>query len=382
MRYLVLGAGLQGRAAAYDLLQASDTRMVALADAQPAALEAARARLAVPAALQTVLANAADPAAIEALARDFDVVLSCVPYALNLPLARAAVAAGCHFLDLGGSTEIVREELALDAEARAAGVAVVPDCGLGPGMISTIAVAAMEGYARVDEVRIYDCGLPQNPRPPLNYMLLFSVQGLLNEYFHPGTALRDGRRVEVDGLSEVETIDCPPPLGRCEAAHAAGGVSTLAYTYEGRIGTLFNKLIRYPGHIALMHALRDMGFLDEQPLRVAGADVSPWAMTARVLERHLDRPGERDLVFIRVIVNGEKDGRTAQTVCEMLDVFDEATGFTAMTRTTGFSAAIVAQMLARGEIAPGARPVELAVPPGPFLAEAARRGFQFRWHHI
>jgi lysine 6-dehydrogenase len=377
MRYLVLGAGLQGRAAAHDLLRCGGE--VLLCDASEAALASASAFLGAHPALRTARADAAQPAQIAGLARGCTVVLSCVPYFLNLPLARAAIEAGCHFLDLGGSTEIVLQELALDAAARAQGVGLVPDCGLGPGMISTIAVAAMEGYSRIDEVLIYDCGLPQQPRPPLNYMLLFSVHGLLNEYFHEGTALQHGRRVAVAGLSDLETIECPPPLGRCEAAHASGGLSTMAYTFEGKVGRMFNKLIRYPGHIGLMHALRDMGFLDEQPLDVNGVSLPPWAMTARVLERHLDRPGEKDLVFIRVIVRGEKDGQARETVCQMFDAFDEAAGLTAMMRTTGFPASIVAQMLARGEIGPGARPVELAVPARPFLREAEQRGFRFTW---
>src|SRR4051812_35780356 len=156
MKYLVLGAGLQGRAAAYDLLRAGDTDEVLLADASEESLASAQTWLASP-SLRTAVVDARSPESVAALARGRDVVLSCVPYALNLPLARAAVGSRCHFLDLGGSTDIVRQELALDGAARAAGVAVVPDCGLGPGLISTLAVAAMEGFARVDECLIYDC---------------------------------------------------------------------------------------------------------------------------------------------------------------------------------------------------------------------------------
>jgi lysine 6-dehydrogenase len=249
-------------------------------------------------------------------------------------------------------------------------------------MISTLAVHAMRDFERVDELRIYDGGLPQRrDLAPLGYKLVFSVEGLINEYLAKATALRDGRRVEVDALSEVEELELPAPLGRCEAGHAAGGLSTLAWTYEGRVGTLFNKLIRYPGHIAVMRALAELGFFGGTAVETAEGRVTPRALSARLLARAFDHPAEKDLVFIRVVARGRRGGAPAETVCELLDLFDERTGLTAMMRTTGFPAAIVAQLMARGAIAPGARPVELAVPSEPFLAEAERRGFRFTWRH-
>jgi lysine 6-dehydrogenase len=389
VRYLVLGAGAQGRAAAYDLARSPDTRHVVLTDAADTALVGARdlLRRTLPddafARLTFRSLDVTDTHAVGILALEADVVASCVPYFLNLPLAKAALAARASFLDLGGNTAIVHQELALDAEARAAGVALVPDCGLGPGMISTAAVHAMHvvegGFDEIDEVKIYDCGLPQNRNLPFGYRLLFSVEGLINEYIQPATAISDGRRVEVAALSEQETLDLPEPLGRCEAAHAAGGLSTMAWTYEGKVRTLFNKLIRYPGHLEAMRALGGLGFFSDAPVDLQGRPARPRDLAARLLERAFDRPEEPDLVFIRVVVTGTRDGRRRETTGEMLDRFDPATGMTAMMRTTGFPAAIVAQMIAGKEIAPGARPVELAVPSQRFLDEAARRGLEFRW---
>lgn len=388
MRYLVLGSGLQGRAAAFDLLRSDPSCAVTLADREMAALEALRAWLAGmlpgPAGADRarfVACDAAEPGSVAALAQGHDVVLSCVPYWLNLELARAALSAGCHFLDLGGSTALALRELELDGEAHRVGRAVVPDCGLGPGMISTIAVHAMRGMERVDHVRIYDGGLPQRrDLPPLGYRLVFSVEGLINEYLEPATALRDGRRVEVPALSEVETLDLPAPLGRCEAGHAAGGLSTMAWTYEGRVGTMFNKLIRYPGHIGVMRSLGELGFFGSEPLALAdGRTVAPRALAARLLERAFDHPLEPDLVFVRVVVQGTCNGQPIERVAELLDRGNPQTGLTAMMRTTGFPAAIVARLMATGQIAPGARPVERAVPTEPFLQQAAERGLLVHW---
>jgi lysine 6-dehydrogenase len=120
------------------------------------------------------------------------VALSAVPYYFNLPLTRAAIAAGVSFCDLGGNTEIVRQQHGLDAEARAAGVAVVADCGMGPGMGNNLAVYAMGLLDQPQQVMIYDAGLPQAPEPPWNYLATFNIEGLINEYYGGMTVLRGG----------------------------------------------------------------------------------------------------------------------------------------------------------------------------------------------
>ncbi|MDD5628500.1 MAG: saccharopine dehydrogenase C-terminal domain-containing protein [Elusimicrobia bacterium] len=374
MRFMILGAGMQGRACAFDMLKNPAVTEVLLADSSAPMLTSAKAFLKSP-RIKTVRADAGDAARVKSLARGRDALVSAVPYFFNLTLAKAAVAAQVNYVDLGGDTGIVRQELALHAQAKKAGVCVLPDNGLGPGMISTIAVHGMEQLDQADEVLIRDGGLPQKPVPPMDYMLTFSEHGLINEYVGNATALRDGRRVEVPGLSEVETIDLPAPLGRCEAAHAAGGLSTMAWTYAGKVKTMDNKLIRYPGHIAVINAMRAMGFFDQKPHAFGRSRLSPREMSARLFREHFDRPGDKDLVVIRVTVRGRKDGRRAEVVYTMLDRYDERTRMTAMMRTTGFPVSIVAQMAAARRIPPGAHTVEAGVPAGEFIREARRRGF-------
>ncbi|MBI5881511.1 MAG: saccharopine dehydrogenase NADP-binding domain-containing protein [Elusimicrobia bacterium] len=384
MKYLIIGSGMQGRACAYDLLKDPKTEGVLLADVSEKGLSAVKGWLKSP-KVKTKKLDASDLAAVKRLAKGFDVTVSCVPYFFNLDLAKAAIEAGTHFIDLGGNTDIVRQELALHDRAKKRGVTVIPDNGLGPGMINTIAVAAMEKLDKTDAVLIRDGGLPQQPVPPLNYMLTFSVHGLINEYVEDATALRDFKRVAVPGLSETEIIDLPAPLGRCEAAHASGGLSTMAWTFAGKVRFMDNKLIRYPGHITFINTMRDLGFFSQDPVEVAGKKIAPRALAALLFERHFDRPGDKDLVVIRVTARGTKDGRRAEAVYDMMDFYDTATGLTAMMRTTGFPAAIVANMLASGVInKPGAYPVETGVPAQRFLSEAKKRGFEltdsFRWN--
>ena len=139
--------------------------------------------------------------------RGHDGVLSAVPYFCNLGLAKAAIAAGCHFADLGGNNTVVKQEFALEAEAAAAGVAIAPDCGLSPGMASILGGELLRRIGgKADALKIYVGGLPQTPRPPFNYQLVFSVEGLINEYSEPAKILRDGKMVTIEPLTEVESV--------------------------------------------------------------------------------------------------------------------------------------------------------------------------------
>jgi len=380
-KYLIVGSGFQGRACAFDMLRNPAVSEVVLCDASAENLASAKKFLAKVSKgrAQFKRIDAANPAAVARAAKGFDAMVSCVPYFLNLALAKAAIAARVHYVDLGGSTDIVRKELALHAAAKKAGVCVLPDNGLGPGMISTLAVHAMSMLDRTDEVMIYDGGLPQQPVPPLNYMLTFSEHGLINEYAGTAVALKKGKIVKVPALSELDVFDMPP-FGRVEAGHAAGGLSTLAESYRGKVKTMFNKFLRYPGHIPTMESMRAMGFFDLEPIEVRpGVKIAPRELAVKLFRRHFYRPGDEDMVVIHNVVRGIKDGKRAEVVHDMVDRYDRKNKMTAMMRTTAFPASIVAQMAANGLIKPGAYTVEAGVPPVPFIAEARKRGFALSW---
>ena len=378
---MILGAGFQGRACAFDMLRNPAVGEVALCDASAASLASARKFLAGAAKGRAKFRrlDAGNPAEVARAAKGFDTLVSCVPYFLNLPLAKAAIAARANFVDLGGSTDIVRRELALDAAAKKAGVCVLPDNGLGPGMISTLAVHAMSMLDRTDAVMIYDGGLPRKPVPPLNYMLTFSEYGLVNEYAGTAVALEDGKLVTRPALSGLETLDLPP-FGRLEAGHAAGGLSTLAESYRGKVKTMFNKFLRYPGHIPAMDAMRTLGCFDLEPIELSGGvKVVPRELAVKLFRRHFSRPGDEDAVIIHSVVRGMKDGKPAEVVHDLFDRYDRKNKMTAMMRTTAFPASIVAQMAANGLIKPGAHTVEAGVPPRAFIEEARKRGFALTW---
>ncbi len=375
--YAVLGSGRQGTAAAYDMARWGDARRVILADLD---LEVARRAAEWVNALldasvaEPIQVDVTDLEAVERLLTGVDAFLSAVPYVYNLEITRAAIQARAHMCDLGGNTEIVRQQHGFDAEARAAGVSVIPDCGVVPGMGASLVVYATELLDEATDIYMWDGGIPEKPRPPFNYLLTFHIAGLTNEYAEPAIFIRDGEVVEVEPITELERVEFPEPIGTLEAFVTSGGTSTMPWTWHGRLRTLQNKTLRYPGHFAQMRAFCDLGLWELTPIQVGGVEVVPREVFQALFEPKVTFPGDKDIVIVRVKAVGKKDDRDAEVVVELVDRFDEETGFTAMERTTGWSAAIVAQMMARGQTPRGAGGVETFVPGRPFVEELRRRG--------
>jgi lysine 6-dehydrogenase len=367
---------MMARAVVHDLVRAEDVEEVRVTDRSAAQLRTLRDAIASR-KVRTTRADAGDRATMVELMRPCGVAVSCVPYFYNLALTRAAIAARTHFCDLGGNNDVVARQLALDERARAAGVRVVPDCGLAPGLAGIIAA---DGVRRLDATRAVHLrvgGLPQHPKPPLDYGLVFSAIGLINEYVEPCLVLRDGEAVTVPALDDLEELEFPP-LGRLEAFNTSGGSSTLPQTFRGRVETLDYKTIRYPGHCARIRLLFDLGLADSRPLRFPGGRVAPREVLTRLLEDRLERLTD-DVVLLRVTSEGTRGGRTITICHELIDYADPKTGLTAMMRTTGFPASIAALTLGRDAVDwHGARPGELAFDPVRYLAELPARGLELR----
>jgi lysine 6-dehydrogenase len=375
---LVLGAGLQGSACAYDLLQNPDVREVRLADLHIEHLPDFLAPYSGKRLLPTRL-DVRDREAVHAIMRESDAVMSAIPYYFNLDLARSAVACGVHFCDLGGNTEIVFQQRELNAEARRKNITIVPDCGLAPGMVNILSEYGIRQLDRVKSVRIYVGGLPQRPEPPLNYQIVYSLEGVLDYYTTLSWVVRDGKRKQVKALSERERVDFPSPVGELEAFHTAGGLSTMAWRYEDKIPTMEYKTLRYPGHAHIMEAIRDLGLLDLEPAEVKGQRVVPRDVFVSVVTPRLRKPQGQDLVALRVIVDGTKGGKARKVGWELIDYYDAARGISAMMRTTGYSLSITGQMQVRGEVTPaGVHTPDECVPAEAYIAELGKRGVNIR----
>jgi len=299
-----------------------------------------------------------------------------VPYYYNLEITKACLAAGASLCDLGGHTGVVRQQLALDAEAKAAGVSIVPDCGMGPGLNVTMAAYVKDLLDEPRAVHIFDGGLPQDPIPPWNYQATFHINGLTNELDGQATFLRDGVITPVDTLSEPEFIEFPP-LGRLEADVTSGGLSTSPWTFEGQLQDYSNKTLRYPGHFEWLRAFKELGLFSEESIQVDGSPIVPREMYHALLEPKISAPEIRDVCAIRVIGYGKKENKETAITIDLIDYYDDETGFTAMERLTGWHCAIMMGFQARGQVPAGGISMEVAVPAAKFMDAVKERGIQF-----
>jgi lysine 6-dehydrogenase len=387
-RYAVIGSGRQGTAAAYDLALLGDAEYVLMADVSLAQAERAAARvnqLVGRDVAHATQVNVQDEDAVVAMltGASIQVFVSGVPYFFNMGLTHAAIRARASMCDFGGNTDQIRQQLAFDSEAKAAGITLIPDCGQVPGLGTSLCAYAMTLLDEPRDIIMYDGGIPRNPTPPWNYILTFNIEGLTNEYFGTTLFLRDWKQLEMPCFEEYELLDFPRPIGQLEAFTTAGGTSTMPWTFEGKLRTLQNKTLRWPGHYAQWKAFNDAGLIGLEPVIVDGQPVIPRHLLHALLEpKLLARPGEQDLVIVRVIARGTRDGQEKEAVVDLFDYADEQTGFTAMERTTGWHAAIMAGFIARGQTPKGGVPVELAVPGQIVVEEFRKRGFDLRVAYI
>ena len=375
MKIIVLGAGRMGHGAAFDLIRNSpEVAAVTVADFDLSKAESVAAQISSP-KLQTKQIDVSNYADAVALMRGHDAAISCVNYWYNLELSKAAIETRTNFCDLGGNNYVVDAQLALDDAAKNAGINIIPDCGLAPGMVSVLAMHGANRFEEIEEIHIRVGGLPQNSQPPLNYQLVFSVEGLINEYIETARVIRGSEIVEVDSMTELETLEFEnfPAL---EAFQTSGGTSTLPDTFFGKIKELDYKTIRYAGHCDKFKTLIDLGLCSSDEIVVDNMKIKPRRVLGELLQKNLPAD-EPDYVLIRLEFVGAKDGERKRLRYDIVDKYDAATGLSAMMRTTAFPASIIAQMAVRGDVKMrGATPQEKAIDADKFVAELARRNIK------
>ena len=377
MKILVLGAGRMGHGAVFDLLYNSpEIESVTVADYDYAKAEKIAAQINNP-RLQARQLDVSRLSDVADLMHGHDSAISCVNYWYNLELTKAAIETQTNFCDLGGNNYIVDAQLALDAEAKQSGINIIPDCGLAPGMVSILAAHGAERFDETREIHIRVGGLPQNPKPPLDYQLVFSVEGLINEYVEKARVIRARDIKEIESMTELESLAFEgfPPL---EAFQTSGGTSTLPDTFLGKIDQLDYKTIRYRGHCEKFKTMIDLGLCSSEEILADFVKVKPRKVLSELLERNLPAD-EPDYVLVRLEFVGTVNGEIKRLRYDIVDKFDEETRLSAMMRTTAFPASIIAQMMAKGEVKLlGATPQEKAIEAEKFVAELARRNIKIQ----
>ena len=379
--YAILGAGMQGTAAAYDLAKFADAHRIVLGDTclETATRSAHRINhlvgpdLCIPAQL-----DALDPEALEVFLDGVDVVLSCVPYWMHPRIARVAIATGVSMVDLGGNTDVSMETLNMDGAAQSAGITIVPDTGLAPGLVNSLGMHLIENLDEVESVKMY-CGvLPQHPKPPFNYKLTFNVEGLVTEYDYEAVVVRNHQIAKVDTLSELETVEIDE-LGTMEAFTTSGGTSTAPYTLKDRVKNYEYKTLRFPGHCEKMRLYKDFGLWREEPIDVKGCKVAPKDVFCAVFGPELDKFVDDDQCAVRAVGVGKKDGQERRLQIDIFDKQCPETHFTSMERLTGFSMAIYAIDIAGGNMPKGCLRYENAMTGTRFVEEIQRRDVKLKF---
>lgn len=374
MKVVVLGAGLMGKEVARDLIKNSKVERVFLGDIDVKIAQNFVDSLNTDKIEVVELHAERDDSLLKVISKG-NVVVNALFYSFNERVARAAIAAGVHSVDLGGHIGGVTEKiLDLDEEAKAKGVTIIPDLGVAPGMVNILAGYGASKLDEVESIKLFVGGIPTEPKPPLHYTRVFSLDGVFDHYTEPSKMIQKGKLQEVPSLSGVEPIYFKD-FGVLEAFYTSGGISTLYKTFPN-VQTLEYKTIRYKGHAEKFKLLADLGFLDaSNKVEVEDQEVSVRPVVREALKKKLELGTKPDAVLLRVIVAGEKAQQQVTYEFEMVVRKDMTINETAMARATANTISVVAQMIGENKITErGVFAPESIVPGDIYIQEMAKRG--------
>jgi lysine 6-dehydrogenase len=380
-RYAIIGTGRQGLSAAYDLARFGSAELILLCDINLETAQKGAEKLRTLLSqdiFKPVSLDAENQHQLHETLKGVDSAISAVPFTFNLGITQAAVDSKINLCDLGGHTDTVRKQLALDESAKSSGITIVPDCGMGPGLNISLGVLAMSFVENPINLFIWDGGLPLNPIPPWNYISTFNINGLTNEYEGPAWFIRDGKPTQVPCLGEVEELGFPAPLGLLEAAVTSGGLSTAPWTFAGKLQRLENKTLRYPGHWKTFQAFQQLGLFEQKPATIKEERFIPREIFHALLQPKISSDQVRDICVIRTRCEGETNGEKAVCTLDLCETYDEKTGFTAMEKLTGWHASMVAILSAQKKLVKGAIPIEKALSGQQLAEEAKKRGWDIK----
>ena len=296
--------------------------------------------------------SAASEKAARALLARYDAVLSCLPYHLNLGIARAAHGLGLHYFDL---TEDVATTKAIREMSKTAKTAMTPQCGLAPGFVAITGAHLAGRFDTVRSIRLRVGALPQHPSGLLGYAFNWSPEGVVNEYLNDCEVIEEGQHKWISSMEWIEQIYVNGI--HLEAFTTSGGLGTMCETYLGKVANLDYKSMRYPGHVALMNF-----FFHELLLRERRE------LAGEILT-HAKPPVDDDVVHFHVSAEGDIDGRLQRREFVRSYYPRRIAGQTrtAIAWTTSASACAVIEMVSRGDLPGRGFLKQEAIPLEPFL---------------
>jgi lysine 6-dehydrogenase len=384
MKVLLLGVGMQGKAALYDLVRSEAVSEIVAADREIEALQAHVGEKQYGDRVRCVYVDAADRGSVDGLMRQKpDVAIDLLPVPFISNVVAAGVQNGVHLVNTFYTTPEVRE---LADEAQARNVTILPEFGLDPGIDLVLLGEAVRSFDRVSAVITYGAGIPapEAARNPLKYKVSWTFEGVLRSYLRAGHVIRDGQVVEV----RADEMFCPrhtheidvQGLGKLEAFPNGDALqyADLLGLDRSKLQSLGRYTLRWPGHCAFWGTMAQLGLLADEPVTVDGVAVNKRRYLAAAIEPLLQYGAdEQDVVIVRIEVQGICAGQETRAVYQVIDLRDLATGHTAMSRTVGYTASIGAQMIGSGVLAKrGLLSPVSDVPYAHFVDALARRGIR------
>ncbi|MEM3637382.1 MAG: saccharopine dehydrogenase C-terminal domain-containing protein [Conexivisphaerales archaeon] len=344
----VLGAGMMGSEIALDLASKTYVDQLAVVDNSHPRLQLLHAKAKERlrdnhSKISTYVIDIVNEKdALQRLLRRSDAAVGALPHSVARFGVENAVEAEVDYVDLIYSWSLQEQSEQLNKQAKRRGIAIIPACGLAPGLSNILAKRAVEEVGgEAEELTIYVGGIPQRPEPPLEYKVVFSAESVLEEYTRDALVVRKGERVLLPALSEVEEV-CFSSLPNYKfEAFVTDGLSTLPLTT--RAMNMTEKTVRWPGHSAKIRLLAQLGLLSEETLAIdGGIIVTPRKLLERLFMLKLSMTEhDRDMTLLKVTAKSDKTSASY----EMIDRYDEVTKTTSMARTTGYPCSIVVQFL-------------------------------------
>jgi saccharopine dehydrogenase-like NADP-dependent oxidoreductase len=338
MKVLIIGCGNIGSVSAQDLVKSVPSTEIVVADKNEKRAKDVAEKIEKDNVSWTGLDTSNHGELVNTL-KGFDLAMGFLPGKLGYGLCKACIDAGKDLVDVSYMAE---NPMTLNASAAKAGVTIVPDCGLAPGISNVLVGHAVGKLDEVKAVHVMVGGLPERSVPPLGYTITWSPESLIDEYTRKVVIVKKGRKVEIEALSGVEAITFPK-VGELEAFYT-DGLRTLLYTMEN-VEEMWEKTLRYLGHAEKIKAFQTLGFFDEKKIDVEGVNVSPRKLTVKLIGEKLWKPEVKDIVVLKVEVVGVENGKKTSYSYHLLDNYDKKQGITAMARTTAYPASIVAQLM-------------------------------------
>jgi saccharopine dehydrogenase-like NADP-dependent oxidoreductase len=336
---IVLGAGMIGSAMARDLAAAGSLE-VHIADSRADSLDRVRAK----APVHTHQKDLGNPETVRSLLKDFRLAIGALPSVIGLQSVKASIEAGCDMVDISFMSEDPR---ALDSLARERGVTVVPDCGVAPGLTNMVAAHAAAQFDACDRIEMSVGGLPAVRKWPFNYKAGFAPWDVIEIYTRPAAVVENGRVVIKEAMSDLELIDVPG-VGTLES-FVTDGLRSLADTLK--VPNMVERTLRWPGHVELMRIFRETGFFSLEEIPVSGHTLRPRDLTAALLfPKWTYEEGEADLTVMKVRASGTRKGAAGRFTFDFVDRYDPSSGLRSMSRSTGFTATAVANLILDGTL--------------------------------